>query len=106
MDTCGDGIFLKTLSSNNIINNVTTKSIHGLVLDSSSNNVFMNNTVTDSWYGVFLNNSGSNTLIFNTFLENVIRVFFFNVSFNYWDNGVIGNYWSDHECIDNDYNGV
>ncbi|MEM4489383.1 MAG: hypothetical protein QXK88_11445, partial [Desulfurococcaceae archaeon] len=51
--------------------------------------------------------SRSNLFLYNNFVNNSIQVYLApEVGYNVWDDGFVGNYWSDHHCVDSDGNGV
>jgi parallel beta-helix repeat protein len=91
-----DGIYLHssstcTLSGNNIANNSA-----GIWLDSSSYNTLSGNNVTNNLIGIVLSNSSNNSFFYNNFLNNTnYQAYTFARSANIWDNGSVGNYWSD-----------
>jgi parallel beta-helix repeat protein len=85
--------FNNTASENNVENN----SVIGIYLISSSNNTLSgNNITTNSNDGIYLSLSSNNTIYLNDFNNNTNQVYSYN-STNIWDNGSIGNYWSDYQ---------
>jgi Right handed beta helix region len=112
------------LADSNIIarNNITG----GLSLVSSSNNIIFGNNLTDIrlifssnntiFSNYMTNNPGRDTIELdqgttnNTFYANTFPINF-SVRFNdagttFWDNGTIGNYWSDYKGTDSNGDGV
>jgi len=77
-------------------NNVTANGNDGIVLGSSSNCTLSGNNVTaNSEYGIVLSNSSDNSIFYNNFVNNTIQADTID-SANAWDNGSVGNYWSDY----------
>ncbi|XHH07777.1 MAG: NosD domain-containing protein [Candidatus Bathyarchaeia archaeon] len=111
------GIWNRYSSNNTITNNTISNNAQGLTLETSYNTV-ENNTITNNTeYGIKLswafntvskntlsNNSqgvwvqsSHNSFQNNAFLNNSEQVHLgLNSIFNSWDNGEIGNYWSDY----------
>ncbi len=84
-----------TLSGNNVANNVD-----GINLGSSSvNTLFGNNVTRNISNGIYLGSSSNNTIYKNNFANNNNQVYSSN-STNVWDNGSVGNYWSDYNGTD------
>jgi parallel beta-helix repeat protein len=102
-------IGIDVFSSDNIIskNNVTNNGYAITVLGSSNNSISANNVTNNSNYGVWLDSSSNNTLYHNNFVNNAIQVSSVN-SINTWDDGYPsgGNYWSDYNVIDANYDGM
>lgn len=87
-----DGFILDN-SSLNVISESNIEGIHaalqpGLFMSSSSSNQFYRNNITD----VLLSTSNNNIFFKNNF---VINHFLSIGGNNFWDNGSVGNYWSD-----------
>jgi parallel beta-helix repeat protein len=93
------GIYLDSSSDNNTIsnNNITANSQSGIVLDTSSNyNTLSGNNITANiGAGIWLYSSSKNTIYHNNFNNNTNQVYSYD-STNVWDNGSVGNYWSDY----------
>ena len=103
------------IGSANIIsgNNITNCQIYGIFLESYPSRIvgnnFENNTI-----GIFFSHGASNNTIYeNNFVNNqkdmddahsVLPIY--EISVNDWDNGSIGNYWSDYNGTDNDGDGI
>lgn len=90
------GINLYQSASNNTIsgNNIQNNSWDGLdILEGSNNNTITGNNITDSYYGLRILNSTQNTVFKNNLKNSTLQGYDDNS--NMWDNGTIGNYWSD-----------
>jgi hypothetical protein len=72
---------------------------YGLRFWKSSNNILTRNNISS----IDLGKGSSNVFFANNFLEK--RVYPVNEA-NYWDNGSIGNYWSDYNGADPDHDGI
>jgi nitrous oxidase accessory protein len=95
----GEGLYID--SSNSLItrNNVNSNTGAGIHLISGSNNTVSGNDVADNGVGVTFSDSTAigNKFYSNSFINNDQNVQI--TSTNYiedWDNGTIGNYWSDY----------
>ena len=94
----GYGIVLGNSYNNALYgNNVTANNVDGIWLDSSSDNNALsgNNVTANSNDGIYLISSSNNTIYHNDFNNNTSQVSSYN-STNVWDNGSVGNYWSDY----------
>ena len=82
-----------TLSGNNVTANIDT----GIYLQQSSDsNTLSGNNITNNHEGIELLYSTSNNAIYdNNFINNTYQVDWYS-STNVWDNGNVGNYWSDY----------
>jgi parallel beta-helix repeat protein len=104
------------IGSANIIsgNNITNCKTYGIFLESYPNSIignsFENNTV-----GIFFSHGASNNTIYqNNFINNQrdmddahsVAPWLYEISVNYWDNGVEGNYWSNYNGTDNNGDGI
>jgi len=104
------GVGILNYSSNNsIIGNLLTKNFYGIYLENSSNNIFFCNTVSKNEYGFYINLSSNNRFYFNNIMNNTPQVDFSDSGYtNIWDDGYPsgGNYWSDYNGTDSDYDGI
>ncbi|MCK5604022.1 right-handed parallel beta-helix repeat-containing protein, partial [Candidatus Pacearchaeota archaeon] len=104
---------------NTLIDNNASNNKYGISFEDSSFNTLQKNKVTSNNYGIYienyLSNSNNNTLYQNNITEN--RDMFSEISNvfdegnNNWDNGTIGNLYSDFDtsdegCNDIDINGI
>jgi parallel beta-helix repeat protein len=75
---------------------------------SSSNNSIVGNKITNNnYYGIYLAESSNNTIYHNSFVDNGEQVSSFE-SVNVWDNDypLGGNYWSDYDGADSNYDSI
>jgi parallel beta-helix repeat protein len=117
-DFCG--IFLGSSSSYGSVygNNVTANNGYGILLDSSSYNTVSGNNVANNYDGIWLGASSNNSIFgnniiannrgvhlmvsphnefyHNNFINNTQQVSSQNLT-NAWDDGSMGNYWSDYQ---------
>lgn len=86
-------------SSNNIFtkNNIT----YLLWISSSENNRVYENNISSIY---LTGNSSSNSFIKNNF--GCQKNYFESIELNFWDNGTVGNYWSNYKGGDADCNGI
>ena len=90
-----------TIHNNRITDNVG----FGIGFDQSSNCSIYNNNVLHNNVGIYLENynstsEGSGQIYYNNFSDNYQSVFGNRTGFNLlWDNGKVGNYWSDYFAI-------
>ncbi len=117
------GIYLYSSSNNNTLsgNNVTTNSNPGIELDSFSNSNVLsgnnvaanagvgiyfylssdctlsdNNFTANNGNGIHLDSSSNNIIYQNNFINNTQSQVISSNSTNVWNNGSVGNYWSDY----------
>lgn len=92
-------IYNSTLDSN-FIGILLTSSQYGLI----TTNIIKNTTST----AIFIPDSSDYQIFYNDFLENNVgfkQVDVYNYN-NQWDNGLYGNYWSDHDSYDTNNDGI
>jgi len=101
-------------------NNITDNRIFGIEFEGSNNSTVNNNNIMRNEIGIRLLNYGfgtrsiptlgsGNSVYYNNLIDNVQNIFvqhaaFYNVSTDVgngtdivsWDNGLVGNYWSDY----------
>ncbi|DAC72706.1 MAG TPA: hypothetical protein DSN98_03945 [Thermoplasmata archaeon] len=101
------GIRLEYATHNVIENNMLVNNRgYGIYLWESPENILVGNTVQQSFFnGLMLgDNSRNNTIFHNNFIDNPGNAY--DGTGNTWDDGSVGNYWSDYTGSDNDGNGI
>lgn len=98
------GIFVANSRSIMIIGNTIKNDMFGILLSKSQDNQIIGNNITDisnSWgyysAGIILDASSNNTIYYNNFINNDHGAEADSDSVNIWDNGKVGNYWSDYQ---------
>lgn len=91
------GIYLSYDSNDNLLqnNNVSFNAKGVQLANHSSNNTLQNNTAKENGYGIYLSfSSGWNLLFSNHLIDNGYNAYDMGQS-NRWDNGSLGNYYSN-----------
>jgi parallel beta-helix repeat protein len=121
-----EGFHLDGSSHNQFSENNVTSNDYGFWFDSSdllnsTENAIFENTLSANNFGVDIEWGGENNTFWrNNFLNNSEQIYGIGMKYhtgwggyagytlpkNSWDNGSIGNYWSDYSGIDADGNGV
>jgi parallel beta-helix repeat protein len=98
---------VEVLSNGNTIinNNISSNMKWGIHVNSSNNNEINSNVVNNNKYGIYLSSSSNNKVYNNKLIENDVSSAF-DDNLNQWDNGVIGNHYSENNAIDIDRNGI
>ncbi len=97
----GEGAGINIFSNNNTItgNNVSNN-FNGIYISRARNNKIVGNTVRGNLgFGIRLEDASNNTIYANQLRDNYRQNAYDNGS-NQWDNGSIGNYYSDFICQD------
>lgn len=104
------GIYLYSSSNNNVSKCIIYENSHGILLVSgSSKNTITNCTSHNNNWGIYLYYSSDNKIYHSNFINNINQSY--DSSFNHWDNGAEGNYWSDFDepsegAYDNNTDGI
>jgi parallel beta-helix repeat protein len=91
------GIFLSYDSNDNLLEgNTVSENDKGIHLAyHSSNNTLKHNSAIDNWYGIYITlSSGWNSIFGNRLIDNIHNAYDMGI-YNHWDNGSVGNYYSD-----------
>jgi parallel beta-helix repeat protein len=93
--------------SNEIKNNKITQNRYG-VLITSENNSISGNHIINNIIGIYEYSESTREykIFHNNFVKNTKQVDLGNSSFNVWDNGMEGNYWSDYNGTDFNQDGI
>ena len=102
------GIFIYGSQYNSMSgNSVTNNSMAGLWFFGSHCNYILGNNITNNQRSMYFEMQASyNTIYHNNFVNNALQVFADTDSVNSWDNGTVGNYWSDYTGTDRDRDGI
>lgn len=105
MVTAGN-IQLDSSVGNQVLGNtITSLRTYGIKFAySSSDNLIMGNSFYDAGLAVDINSGGNNTFYRNNFVDNSKNVQAYGD--NVWDNGSLGNFWSDYSGNDADGDGI
>jgi parallel beta-helix repeat protein len=131
-DVCNQGMGLllqgshNTLIEGNTFNNNSAEA--SLLLFFSANNTILENSLNFNHRGIGFWYGDDNIVTGNFFKFNVIGIYSYECSYrntiyrncfsnnsiaatdmegaSYWDNGTVGNYWSDYNGVDSDENGI
>lgn len=115
ISNCGTGIRIFESQSNTIKKNiVVNNNDYGILLDSflgiygyAANNQITENIIKENLgIGIYVDETSFSNLIYlNNFINNEIQAED-NGTNNRWDNGEIGNIWSDYTCVDANNDGI
>jgi len=105
-----EGMQILSESSHNLIyeNNIEKNNQCGILVDAfSSNNTIFENNIANNNIGIRLVCSPNNTFYHNDLINNTQQVdIYVSYGINFWDNCIEGNYWSDYNGTDSDYDGI
>jgi parallel beta-helix repeat protein len=109
----GGGIYIRCSDSTITGNNVTSnrernRELEGIRIE-GSNNTISGNYVADNKVGVTFSGSTTTDNLFysNSFIDNDQNVQITSTNYTeIWDNGTVGNYWSDYNGTDSNNDGI
>ncbi|MBY8992228.1 MAG: TIR domain-containing protein [Candidatus Lokiarchaeota archaeon] len=110
-NSAGAGIEFNNVSNSKIVGNNCSNNSFGISLDkiSINNEISANFISNNNQYGIILNNvnnmSGALIIFNNTIIWNNVNAYDSGLITD-WDNGLIGNYWSDYDGVDEDNDGI
>ena len=106
-DSVGGIEFHGNSSNNSVYENWIVNNADGIIIYNSVNNSIHDNFIGyNKIAGVYLDGASYTTLFRNDFVDNWEWQAISRWSANSWDNGSVGNYWSDYNGTDADGDGV
>jgi parallel beta-helix repeat protein len=100
------GICLQHSDYNTVKNCVSGRGEKGISLYEADSNVLAGNTIFDALYGIRLYSSHMNEIFHNNLVGNTNQADLISSFLNVWDNGLEGNYWSNHAGSDINKDGI
>ncbi len=89
------------------LDNIITNNGNGIMITSSNNNISGNTISFNDESGIQLGPDSKNNIIFSNTIEgNLVDNGYDEGTSNQWDNGIIGNYWSDYPGVDANDDGI
>lgn len=89
-------------SNNTIYQNLISNCSKAIDLKGDNNTIYQNEFSLNG-YGIYSEGNG-NVIFHNNFINNTINAY--DNGSNLWDNGSVGNYWSDYNGSDNNSDGI
>ena len=100
------GVQLSFSNENNLsLNFVSNNNDYGIYLGHSDTSLIIDNTIKSNFGGICLNSSLNNKIYNNSFISNGQNAIDNSIG-TLWDNGALGNYWTDYFGVDIDDNGI
>jgi parallel beta-helix repeat protein len=92
-----DGLTIQSSYNNSIYGNFISANIRSINLSNATGNKIYENVITKGgMIGIYLQNSTNNSVLRNNIINNTKQVEAWNSYNNAWDDGNLGNYWSDN----------
>jgi len=98
----GTGIYLSHISNVAIKNMEINAFGNGIWIENSINNKISRNNIINNVAGIRLTRTNGNIFYCNNLINNTIQALILASGANSWDNGYVGNYWSDYTGRDTD----
>lgn len=105
------GSFPQAQTTNTLIadNNIISNS-RGIDIAAGTNNTIIDNTIAYNHLGINILSAGDNLIYYNNFESNIQSGSSLTdgssaATVNHWDNGTVGNYWSDCNGADQNHDG-
>jgi len=102
--SCSTGISLINCSNITITLSSINKNEMGVYMERCSNVTITECTIEENGYGIYAENSYDNLIYFNDIMNNSISAY--DNGENSWDNGTVGNHWSDYYSNDENRDGI
>ena len=92
--------------NNNFTNNEFINNSHVGIKSACNDDLFLNNLFQDNEYGLYFYLLAERNLVYrNVFINNTFHAYD-EETLNFWDNGMIGNYWDDYNGTDLNFDGI
>jgi parallel beta-helix repeat protein len=103
-------LLMDDAADNNIVGNILYNNTFGgidLKENSSRNMIIENRIINNTFTGLSITDNSSDNMIFSNYLlKNIKHDAYDSGISNIWDNGTLGNYYSENACEDKDGNGI
>jgi parallel beta-helix repeat protein len=83
-----------------------TSNTEGIYMAYSNNCTIETNTIKNNDYGIKLDHVSGSMFYHNSIIDNVRQTYINDSLENFFDNGLEGNYWSDHTFQDSNHDGI
>jgi parallel beta-helix repeat protein len=101
------GMFLTSQSDDNLVsNNIFTENNYAIRIKSSEQNTVIKNLITNNQKGLYFCCGAINNIAYNNIFINNTNWNAQDDVGNAWDNGTVGNYWSNYTGIDANGDGI
>jgi len=98
------GVVIVSCNDVTVHNNTISENYYGVLAIRCSNITVLNNTLSGNYYGVYMVSCSDVTVFLNKFIDNTNQAY--DDGANSFDNGEVGNYWSDYTGVDSDGDGI
>ncbi|MCD6448785.1 MAG: right-handed parallel beta-helix repeat-containing protein [Thermoplasmata archaeon] len=102
--SCSNGVSLINCSNITISLSNIRKNEMGIYMERCNNVTITECIIEENGYGIYAESSYNNLIYFNDILNNSISAY--DNGENSWDNGNVGNYWSDYDGSDENKDGI
>jgi len=103
-------LLMDDTSDNNIVSNIIYNNTFGgidIKENASRNMIIENMIINNTFTGLSIMDNSSDNIIFSNCLHKNLKHNVYDSGIgNLWDNGALGNYYSDFSCEDKDRNGI
>ena len=100
----GYGIYVWNSTNIIVVDGTIMGNDYGIVLNISTNVSISYNAIVNNKYGIFVTCSGGCIIYLNELTNNTVQAF--DDGANAFNNSCLGNYWSDYNGVDENYDGI